>query len=357
MVFVTVLLCYVLGLILAAVGARLAGRCATWCCAVCGLPMWVVNGTAVGLCVVLPQLMLAFLASGLSITSLAVGSALAGAVTDVGLVFALCLLRRDVVIDRSELLCKTTLLALACLVLLIFVRHGTLSYTGTGLLMLLFVIFILQNIVYCHRFSFNEDLYLIGNEPHEEIANRHLPGHDSATVRFPAMNLRNSLRNLAGSLGGIILLAVGAQALVYGAVVMANMTGTIQALWAATLISFGFCLPLLAEVFHHPFGTIWMRFSERCRIYPPSHLPMQILNNAILSITLVLPVSSLMYRQRLPIGAQFRSYEVPACLVLALILMVPSLLKKRLYRWQGALCLVFYIAYIGAVLLAPISGA
>ena len=32
----------------------------------------------------------------------------------------------------------------------------------------------------------------------------------------------------------------------------------------------------------------------------------QVLNSAILSITLVLPVSSLMYRRRLPVGEQFR---------------------------------------------------
>ncbi|MDD4851457.1 MAG: hypothetical protein PHO10_12275, partial [Gemmiger sp.] len=83
----------------------------------------------------------------------------------------------------------------------------------------------------------------------------------------------------------------------------------------------------------------------------------QILNNAILSITLVLPISSLMYRRRLPIGAQFRSYEVPAILVLAVILLLPPLFKKRLYRWQGALCLGFYLLYLAAVVLAPLAGA
>ena len=36
---------YMLGLLLAAVGSRLAGRCTTWCCALLGLPMWVVGGT------------------------------------------------------------------------------------------------------------------------------------------------------------------------------------------------------------------------------------------------------------------------------------------------------------------------
>ncbi len=357
LIFAVTLGCYALGLLMAAVGSRLAGRCATWCCMVCGLPQWVVSGTVVGFCVVLPQLMLAFLAAGLSTTALAVGSALAGAVTDLGLVFALCLLRRDVVADRGELCFKTLLLALSCLVLLLFVRNGALSYTGTGLLMLLFVVFVLENIVYCHRATYNEDLFLIGEDAPAAVAARHSPGQDAATVRFPAMNLRSSLKNLAGAAGGLALLAVGAWALVYGAVVMANTTGTIQALWVATLISLGFCLPLLAEVFRHPLGSVWRRFAESCRIYPPSVLPMQILNNAVLSITLVLPVSSLMYRDKLPIGAQYRSYEVPACLALSLLLLLPPLLKKRLYRWQGAVCLAFYLLYLAAVVLAPRAGA
>ena len=57
------LLVYALGLVLTAVGSRLAGRCTTWCCALCGLPMWVVGGTVAPFCLALPQLMLAFLAA------------------------------------------------------------------------------------------------------------------------------------------------------------------------------------------------------------------------------------------------------------------------------------------------------
>lgn len=94
------------------------------------------------------------------------------------------------------------------------------------------------------------------------------------------------------------------------------------------LISFGLCLPLLVEVFDHPLGSAWKRFAEKCRIYPPQALPMQVLNSAILSITLVLPVSSLMYRRRLPVGEQFRQYDIPFCVLMALILLLPPLVKS-----------------------------
>lgn len=356
MILLPALVLYALGLLLTGIGSRLASRCATWCGALCGLPMWVVSGTVVAVCTALPQLVLAFLAAGLSVTALAVGTALAGAVTQLGLVLALCLLRRNVTVDRGELLRKCALLLIACAVVVFFVRDGTLSYTGTGLLMGLFVLFVMQSIAYQYRFAFRDGLELITVQRDKKTAP---PQEESAgrTVMFPAMSIRNSLRNLTGVLGGMVILCAGAWALLASAVALANLTGTIQAQWAATLISFGLCLPLLVEVLEHPFGSVWQRFAEHCRIYPPQALPMQVLNNAILNITLVLPVSSLMYRRRLPVGEQFRRYDVPLCIVMALVLLLPPLVKKRLYRWQGKICLILYLMYLAAVLLMPRAGA
>ena len=346
---------YAVGLVLTVVGSRLAGRCATCCCALCGFPMWVVSGTVAALSVALPQLVLAFLASGLSITSMAVGVALAGAVTDLGLVLALCLLRRSVTVDRGEFCRKCIILLAACLVLVFFAGDGVLTHTGAGLLMGLFVLFVLESIRYQYRLAYDEDLQPIGVGPHRLPRSAAVPAMQ--TMAFPAMSLLNSMKNLFGMLFGAALLTVGAWALLYSATVLANLTGTIQALWAATLISFGFSLPLLAEVLHHPFGSVWKKFAVRCRVHPPAAQPMQMLNSAILSLTFVLPLCSLTYRQHLPVGAQFRRYDMPAGLILGLILLLPALLKKRLYRWQGAACLAVYIIYVAAVLLAPLSGA
>ena len=53
-------------------------------------------------------------------------------------------------------------------------------------------------------------------------------------------------------------------------------------------------------------------------------------------------------------GAQFRSYEVPVCAAMALVLLLPPLCKHKLKRWQGGACLVLYILYLAAVLLLPL---
>mgnify|MGYP002917525999 CR=1 FL=1 len=211
-ILLATLLIYALSLVLTAVGSRLAGRCTTWCCALLGLPMWVVGGTVTPLCLALPQLVLAFLAAGMSVTALAVGTALAGAVTNLGLALAVCLLsrRRYAVADRDELCRKAVLLLAACGVLAVFVRDGELSYTGTGLLMGLFVLFVLTSIVFQHRFTYGETIEVLSTS--EETPRRRLDaqkyGYTAHTMAFPVMSVWNALKNLAGVLGGLALLYV-----------------------------------------------------------------------------------------------------------------------------------------------------
>ena len=131
-ILVATLLVYALGLLFTAVGSRLAGRCTTWCCALLGLPMWVVGGTVAPFCLALPQLMLAFLAAGMSVTALAVGTALAGAVTNLGLALSVCLLRKRhcAVADRDEFCRKCLLLLAACLTAAATLTIGPLSFVG-----------------------------------------------------------------------------------------------------------------------------------------------------------------------------------------------------------------------------------
>lgn len=81
------------------------------------------------------------------------------------------------------------------------------------------------------------------------------------------------------------------------------------------------------------------------------------MNSATLNLTLALPISSLMYRHKLPVGAQFRSYEVPVCAAMALVLLLPPLCRHKLKRGQGWVCLALYFAYLAAALLLPRAGA
>ena len=111
-------------------------------------------------------------------------------------------------------LCMTLLLA-ACGVLAVFVRDGELSYTGTGLLMLLFVLFVMMSIVFQHKFTYGDTIKAVSTSekhPSPQLAAQEY-GYTAHTMAFPVMSVRNALTNLAGVVGGLALLAGGAQAL------------------------------------------------------------------------------------------------------------------------------------------------
>ena len=87
------------------------------------------------------------------------------------------------------------------------------------------------------------------------------------------MSIRTSLRNLPGWWAAWQWLCVGAWALLNSRRGAGQPDWHHSAQWAATLISFGLCLPLLVEVFDHPLGSAWKRFAEKCRIYRRRHCP------------------------------------------------------------------------------------
>ena len=49
---------------------------------------------------------------------------------------------------------------------------------------------------------------------------------------------------------------------------------------------------------------------------------------------------------KLTIGAQTTALDLPACLTLCCIAVIPPLLKGKFYRWQGVLMLALYAGYV-----------
>ena len=48
----------------------------------------------------------------------------------------------------------------------------------------------------------------------------------------------------------------------------------------------------------------------------------------------------------MPFGAQSMYWDMPACAIIVAIAVVPTLLSEKLQRWQGALLLGAYAAYL-----------
>ena len=69
----------------------------------------------------------------------------------------------------------------------------------------------------------------------------------------------------------------------------------------------------------------------------------------VIDLTMILPVCSAVCGGRLSIGARTTALDLPVCLGLCCLAVLPPLVKGKFYRWQGALMLGIYAAYVVAL--------
>lgn len=70
----------------------------------------------------------------------------------------------------------------------------------------------------------------------------------------------------------------------------------------------------------------------------------------VIDLTMILPVCSAVSGGRLTIGGQTTALDLPACLLLCCISVLPPLFKGRFYRWQGILMLAVYGVYVALLI-------
>lgn len=182
--------------------------------------------------------------------------------------------------------------------LAVFVRDGELSYTGTGLLMLLFVLFVMMSIVFQHKFTYGDTIKAVSTSekhPSPQLAAQEY-GYTAHTMAFPVMSVRNALTNLAGVVGGLALLAAVGHRRCSTATDAGKPHRHDPGPLGGDAHQLRVLYPSAGRGAESPAGLGLEVFSVRCRYYPPDSLPIQLLNSAILNLTLALPISSLMYR-------------------------------------------------------------
>ena len=69
----------------------------------------------------------------------------------------------------------------------------------------------------------------------------------------------------------------------------------------------------------------------------------------IIDITLILPICSMISGGSLPVSAQTLALDLPVCLGIAAVALIPALICGKFHRWQGALCLIAYGAYLAVI--------
>jgi cation:H+ antiporter len=213
-----------------------------------------------------------------------------------------------VTISRRDYLRPCLLLIAASALLWIGSVTGSLKIWASLLLAVIFVVFMSQNV---------------------RQARTHMESADREPVE-KGQTGKNILLFLVGA-AGIVL---GSECLVNGGSAIAAALGVPERVIAVTMVAIGTSLPELVTTL------------TSIRKKESSLSVGNIIGANIIDLTLILPICSLVSGKELPVAAASIRYDLPACLLVTLVALVPMLWKEKASKAQGILLLVIYAVYL-----------
>ncbi len=133
---------------------------------------------------------------------------------------------------------------------------------------------------------------------------------------------------------GIAAIVGGSQLLINYGSELALLMGVPASIIGVTMVAVGTSLPELV--------TTLTAIAKR----EASMSVGNIIGANVIDLTMILPVCSAVSGGALTIGAQTTRLDMPACLLLCCVAVLPPLVTERFYRWQGVVMLGLYTGYV-----------
>lgn len=303
---------FLAGIILIVKGGDWFVDAASWIAEVSGIPKLIVGATIVSLATTLPELLVSVMAAMQGKVDMAVGNAVGSVTANLGLIMAVSIICMPVKIYRGDYLLKSVLMLAASAVLVWGCRGGvglTLSLPLLGI----FAVFTYENI---------------------RGANRAMRcGGDLGPLRECPRKRAVFFQCIKFSLGAAAVV-LGADLLVDSASALARLAGVSERIIGVTIVAIGTSLPELVT-------TVTAIVKRQSALSVGN-----ILGANILDLTMILPLSALISGQTLPVSAASARIDLPACLLVGAIAVLPAMITARFRRWQGFALLAVYSGYV-----------
>jgi len=312
-----IILLFVVGLAAIIKGGDWFVDAASWMAEVTGIPKLLVGATIVSVATTLPEMLVSIFSAVQGEVEMSIGNAVGSVTANIGLIMALSLLFMPAVIKRKDYLFKSILMLGAAGLVVICGFTKSVSVLLSVFLLIIFAAFMTDNIYHAVKSAKDDS----DNEVDEK------PEHDSKTI------IKNIIMFIVGA-AGIVL---GADLLVGGGTALVDRSGNeeLKRIFGVTIIAVGTSLPELVT-------TITAIAKKESNLSVGN-----IIGANVMDLTLILPLSSIISGKPLPITSPLSMYiDLPACLLVGLVALVPALIKKKFTRTQGAIMLSIYIVYL-----------
>ncbi|MFY9197786.1 MAG: calcium/sodium antiporter [Acutalibacteraceae bacterium] len=298
-----------LGLVLIIKGGDLFVDAASWIAEVSGIPKFIIGATIVSLATTLPELLVSVFAAVDNKTDIAIGNAVGSVTANTGLIMAISIIAMPAIIKRQSFAPKGIMLlaAVGALCGFTFVNRE-LNLFGSICLFIFFIYFMYDNVKYAKENIIEE--------------------------KTKIKNKQEVVTNILKFIGGTVGIVVGADLLVDNGSALATIMHVPESIIGVTIIAIGTSLPELV--------TTITAISKK-----QSSLSIgNIIGANIIDTTLILPICSFITRAPVPVSQQSIALDLPACLIISSVAVIPTLIFSKFSRWQGILMMILYISYL-----------
>lgn len=306
----------VAGIFLVAKGGDRFVDSASWIARAAGIPAFIIGATIVSIATTLPEITVSVMAAMQGSTELAAGNAVGTVISNTGLILGIAFFFMNVTIRRRDYLVQSLLLIFSAAVIWWGCQNGFLSTPATILLMLFFFIFVYRNL----------------------SAGRQHRQHTREIREHMDTSRRNIIRNMLGFFFGAAAILIGSRLMVFGGTSLAQLLGIPERIIGITVVAVGTSIPELVTT------LAAIRKNEH------DLSAGNIIGANILDLTLILPLCSLASGNPLPVAPSAVTFDLPACLLITLIGILPLLIREKAGRIQGLLLLASYAAYLVVIL-------
>ena len=271
----------------------------------------ILGATIVSFATTLPELTVSLFASLDGHTTMSLGNAVGSIICNTGLVLGLVAFISPFSVDKKMFFSKSVLLLICVILLLLLGIDKSITQRDSIALLAMLVIYMYSN----YRSVVEKGSKSRINNTSKVKGNNNLGEWVKIVLLFAL---------------GLIMMVLGSRLLVDNGVIIAEWIGVPQGVISLTVIALGTSLPELVSSLtknHHAISVG------------------NILGANILNIVSVIGISSI--PNDIPILSQNMRIDFPFMIVLLLILILPTIKKNKLYRFQGLIMLIVYLIYIG----------
>ena len=310
-IFVTVLL-FLLGLALIIKGGDFFVDAAAWTAETSGIPKFIIGATVVSFATTLPEMLVSLIAAAQGKTDMAIGNAVGSVTANIGLIMAISVLFIPAVINRKDYTLKSCLMLSAAATVAAFGFSGKLTLLPCLLLLAVFAAAMYENVS-------------------GAIKSVKAAGKDDSRPKPVRRDIIINIVKFALGTAGIVW---GADLLVDNGSELARYIGVSERVIGVTLVAIGTSLPELVT-------TVTAIAKKQSQLSVGN-----IIGANIIDLCLIMPLSALVSGQSLPVGDSSRFIDLPACLLVGVVALVPALIHGRFSRWQGVVLLVLFAGYM-----------